>query len=69
MVDGTLAVGWLQRPSSSGGFAFRLQRFAIPSTTSSAVTSIHNAIDILPTQNTGVNDIALASTGDALVAV
>ena len=28
-----------------------------------------HAIDILPTQNTGVNDIALASTGDALVAV
>ena len=69
MVDGTIAVAWLQRPSTSGSYALRLQRFAIPSTATSALTSIHNAVDVLPTQNTGVNDIALVSTGDALVAI
>lgn len=69
MVKGTLALGWIERPSTTGAYSFRLQRYAIPSTTSSFVTPIHNAIDVLTTQNTGLGDVALAPTSNALIAV
>jgi hypothetical protein len=69
-VSGTLAIGWAQRPSTTtGSFTFRMQRFSIPATTSSALTPIHNAIDILATQNTAPNDIALVQAGSGLLGV
>ncbi len=65
--NGALSVAWKQRPSGAAGAAmFRMQRFAIPATLTSALTPIHNAIDILPTQNIpGSRNIALVSTGAA----
>jgi hypothetical protein len=40
-----------------------MQRFAIPTTQSSTLAPIDNAIDILSTQNTLFNNIELVATG------
>jgi hypothetical protein len=64
MVNGSLAVGWAQGGSSGSSYQFRLQRFAIPSTATSAMTPIHSAVDVLSTYNlNGLGNIALVATG------
>jgi hypothetical protein len=64
MVNGSLAVGWAQAGSTGGSYQFRVQRFAIPSTATSAMTSIHSAVDVLSTYNlNGLGNIALVTTG------
>jgi hypothetical protein len=66
--NGSLAIAWKQRPTSntSAASTFRMQRFALPATLTSALTPIHGPIDILSTQNVpGSRNIALVSTGTA----
>jgi hypothetical protein len=70
--NGALAIAWKQRPTSNTAASsmFRMQRFALPATLTSALTPIHGPIDILPTQNiSGSRNIALVSTGAAMLGV
>lgn len=64
MANGSLAVGWVQGGSSGSSYQFRMQRFAIPATGTSALTSIHSAVDVLPTFNlNGLGNVALVAAG------
>jgi hypothetical protein len=66
MVNGTLAVGFTERLPPALSFKFRLQRFTLSSGTTSAVTALHNAVDILSTYTIGdskIGDMQLVATG------
>jgi hypothetical protein len=50
--NGTVAVAWAQLANTSpAAYTVRMQRFAIPSSTSSALVPIQNPIDVLSTAN------------------
>ena len=67
MVNGALAIAFTNSPLSqygTGPFSFSLQRFAIPSSTSSALAPIDNPVEILPTSTLPQpGDMQIAATG------
>jgi hypothetical protein len=64
--NGTVGMAWAQydATSSIGPYTVRAQRFAIPSTTASALTPLHNPVDVIatPTAQTDVVSIVYTST-------
>jgi hypothetical protein len=63
-VSGSVAtMAWAQAASDTQYSKIRLQRFSIPAGTSSALTPIHNAIDVLATANTTGDRPGLVRTG------
>ncbi len=66
MVNGTLAVGFGEGVGGSNGYQFRMQRFAIPSGTTSTMADLHPAIDISDAYTLKqyvYSDIQLVATG------
>jgi hypothetical protein len=68
MVKGTLAVGFTESGTASSlHYKLKMQRYAIPTTPSSAVTPIHGIVEILSTQNIkdgALRDMQLVPTGN-----
>lgn len=75
MARGTLAVALKYGKPSSTDYALRLQRFKIPeSSTSSALTSLHDTVEILPTSNlpdayNESRNFTLVTTSSGLLAI
>jgi len=64
MVNGALAVAFTNSQDSVGPYGFSLQRFAIPNTTSSALSPIDNPVDVLATPTIAQRgDMQIAATG------
>jgi mannose/fructose/N-acetylgalactosamine-specific phosphotransferase system component IIB len=54
-------MAWAQ-VSGTSTYTVRMQRFAIPSTTSSALVPIQNAIDVLATPNAQTEEVGIVYT-------
>jgi hypothetical protein len=68
MVNGTLALLWAEGSLGSyGPYRLRMQRFAIPPTTTSALTAVHNAVDVVPTASASVPNVAIVPMGSRLM--
>lgn len=64
MVNGALAVAFTNSQDSVGPYGFSVQRFAIPNTTSSALSPIDNPVDVLATPTIAQRgDMQIAATG------
>ncbi len=64
MMSDRVAAVWTERPAQAGSYKVRFQSFAVPGTPSSTLSSIHGAVDVVPTYNVpGPEDVALAITG------
>jgi hypothetical protein len=70
-VRNSIAIAWAESSTQSAPYKIRMQRFAAPSSASSALTPIHDAVDVLPTANLKeLRNFSLAVSGaSSLMAV
>lgn len=69
MTGSALAVGFSERTSStSTAYRYRVQRFGLPATLTTALPALHAAVDVVPTYTiTDPGDVALTSAGSGRV--